>query len=84
MYKIEYEIDLEKALKKIPRHDLLAIRDKIKDLANNPRMEGTIKLTGRDAYRARAGNYRIIYRIKDKELLVLVIDVDNRGTVYKK
>ena len=84
MYKIDYDIDLEKVLRKIPKRDVEAILDKIKELAKDPRMAGTVKLTGRDAYRARAGDYRIIYCIKDKELLVLVIDIDNRGTVYKK
>lgn len=83
MYKIEYDIDLEKALKKFPKHDVKAIIEKIEELAKDPRMQGTIKLSGREGYRCRVGNYRIIYRIKDKELLILIIDIDHRGSVYK-
>ena len=84
MYRIEYDVDIEKALRKIPKHDILAIRDRIKELSKDPRAPGTIKLTGREAYRARVGIYRIIYEIRDKELVIIVINVDNRATVYKK
>lgn len=84
MYKIEYDIEIEKVLKKLPKRDVKNILDRIQELAKDPRALGTIKLSGRNAYRARVGNYRIIYHINDKHLMVIVIDVDNRGTVYKK
>lgn len=84
MYKIIYDIDLEKALKKIPKCDVLAIVDRIEELAKDPRAIASIKLTGRDAYRLRVGNYRIIYRIQDKQLLIVIIDVDGRADIYKR
>jgi mRNA interferase RelE/StbE len=48
----------------------------------NPRPFGYIKLKGRDAYRIRVGNYRIIYEIEDKILKVTVIDSGNRKDIY--
>ncbi len=83
MYKILYEIDLEKTLKKIPKYDVLAILEKIKGLAIEP-PEGTKKLVGRDGYRMRVGNYRVIYEIHDKQLIVIIIDIGPRADIYKK
>ena len=82
MYSIEYHIDIEKALRKIPKRDLLAIKDKILELTQDPRGPGTIKLTGREAYRVRVGNYRIIYEIKDKQLVIIIVNVAVRASVY--
>lgn len=45
------------------------ILEAIAGLEENPRPQGYIKLKGRDGFRVRAGNYRIIYDIYDKELI---------------
>jgi len=37
-----------------------------------------------DLYRVRQGDYRIIYAIKDAELLVVVITIGNRRDVYRR
>lgn len=65
--------------------DLIAqpIFDAINDLENNPRPIGYKKLKGRDGYRIRVGNYRIIYEIFDKELLVDIIAIGNRKDIYE-
>ena len=34
-------------------------------------------------YRIRSGDYRIIYEIRDKSLLVLVVRIGKRGDVYR-
>jgi mRNA interferase RelE/StbE len=39
-------------------------------------------MAGRDAYRIRVGAYRVIYEIEDGRLLVLVVKVGPRGSVY--
>jgi mRNA interferase RelE/StbE len=45
---------------------------------------GVEKLTGHDdLYRVRVGDHRIIYTIRDNELLVLVFTVGHRGDVYR-
>ena len=53
-------------------------------LATNPRPHGVVKLSGQDAYRLRAGDYRIVYEIHDRILLVVVLDVGHRREVYRK
>ena len=85
MCQLKYLIDIDKACKKYPKRDKLAIVLALQGLQNNPRPDGVIKLSGnRDAYRIKVGDYRIIYHIQDKELIVLVIDIANRSSIYKK
>lgn len=56
----------------------------LKSLRLNPRPQGVKKLAGEDdLYRTREGDYRIIYTIRDKELIVLVVKIGNRKEVYR-
>jgi mRNA interferase RelE/StbE len=82
-----YEIHLSSAAvqdyKKIPESEIEKINRTIDLLETNPRPAGYKKLQNRNAYRVRSGNYRIIYEIKDRELIILVIRVRHRSDVYK-
>ena len=61
------------------------IGKKIDSLAENPRPPGVEKLSGReDSYRVRVGDYRIIYRIHDKVLLIVIVEVGHRREVYRR
>ena len=51
-------------------------------LAHNPRPNGYIKLKGRNGYRIRVGDYRVIYEIFDAVLLVDVVEVGDRKDIY--
>jgi mRNA interferase RelE/StbE len=51
-------------------------------LGSNPRPNGCKKLKGRDGYRIRVSDYRIIYEIQDNVLLVDVIDLGHRKDIY--
>jgi mRNA interferase RelE/StbE len=83
IYKIEYDIHLDKALLKIPKKDAKSIREKIESLARDPRQFGAIKLSGKELYRIRQGDYRIIYKITDSTLIILVLDVTARKDAYR-
>jgi mRNA interferase RelE/StbE len=49
-----------------------------------PRPQGIKKFAGADdLYRIREGDYRIIYTIRDKELLVLGVKVGDRKEIYR-
>ncbi len=58
------------------------ILEAIAALGKNPRPDGYKKLKGRDGYRIRIGNYRIIYLIYDSELLVDIITLGHRKEIY--
>ncbi|MEC4888934.1 MAG: type II toxin-antitoxin system RelE/ParE family toxin [Nitrospira sp.] len=57
---------------------------RLTSLRDNPRPQGVKKLAGEDdLYRIREGDYRIIYTIRDKELIILVVKIGNRKDVYR-
>jgi mRNA interferase RelE/StbE len=83
-YRIEISSTAEKALKKIPKKDLIKIVESIQILAINPFPEGCRKLTGEEGtYRIRQGNFRIIYEVEGKKLKVLVLKIGHRKDIYR-
>ena len=82
-YKIVFKKSVKKDLSTIPKKDIKRLLNRIDLLADNPRAEGCIKLTGEDKYRVRVGLYRIIYQIRDQELVVSVIKVGHRSSIYR-
>lgn len=81
-YKIEIKKSAVKELESIPSKDLQKIIKKIELLSKNPRPNGSIKMSGKDHYRIRQGNYRILYSIEDDVLTVFVVKVGHRKDVY--
>jgi mRNA interferase RelE/StbE len=53
-------------------------------LSRVPRPAGAKKLVDRNAWRIRAGDYRIIYEIDDEHRTVLVVSAGNRRDVYRR
>jgi len=53
-------------------------------LETQPRPSGCRKLSGSDdIFRLRLGDYRIIYRVEDEKLVVLVIEIGHRRDIYR-
>ncbi len=83
-----YEILLtraaERSLAALPRATLRRVDTRIRGLAEAPRPPGVKKLQGlEDLYRIREGDYRILYRIEDERLIVLIVDVGHRRDIYR-
>lgn len=72
-----------KALEKINDPAYSNIKTAILDLANNPRPHGYKKLKGRDGYRIRVGDYRVLYNIFDNILSVDVVNLGHRKEIYE-
>jgi len=68
MYKMFILPNAKKDLDKLPTKIFNQIKNKISLLSQNPLPSGCLKLTAEEGYRLRTGNYRLIYRIDDKEL----------------
>jgi mRNA interferase RelE/StbE len=83
-YKVTFKKSVLKDLKSVPKSDVIKIISKIDNLAEDPRRVGAIKLSGNHLYRIRQGLYRILYEIKDRELIVQVIKIGHRSDVYKR
>lgn len=81
---IKVEHDVLKVLGKLPRDLRERIRRAINALADSPRPAGCKHLQGhKDLYRVRVGDWRIVYQVRDAELVVLVIEVAARGSAYR-
>ncbi len=75
----------EKNLDKVPFPFRRRILDCMKELRNDPRPAGVVKLAGDDnLWRIRVGNYRVVYEIHDDRLIILVLRVAHRKDVYRR
>ena len=83
-YKIFIKPSAAKELKRLPKKAVLRITSKIESLSKEPRPYGCEKLSAKERYRIQQGNYRIIYSIEDEKLIVYVVRIAHRRSVYKK
>ncbi|WP_133512605.1 type II toxin-antitoxin system RelE family toxin [Candidatus Thiosymbion oneisti] len=84
MYTVRFSRRAEKSLKRIDPVMRRRILEKMKYLQNNPRSSPNIKtMKGfSNRYRYRIGDFRVIYEVIDKELVVWIIEADWRGNIY--
>lgn len=82
-YSLSFKTSVAKDLRQIPKRDVQNILKRIEGLANDPRPSGSEKLSGQERFRVRQGTYRIIYEIKDQELVIMVVKVGHRRNVYR-
>ena len=59
------------------------VRDAIFALGGEPRPAGCLKLAGRDGWRIRAGDYRVLYEIDDRSQVVTILHIGHRRDVYR-
>ena len=81
-YKILIKPSAVKELNKISNPDVDRITVKIKKLSSDPRLKGCEKLSYKDKYRIRQGNYRIIYLIDDTKREIVIYKIGHRREVY--
>jgi mRNA interferase RelE/StbE len=82
-YRITIKKSAAKELSDIPKKDLPKIVKRIQTLAQNPRPDGSQKLSGQEQYRIRQGDYRIVYSIEDKDSLVDIFKIGHRREIYR-
>lgn len=83
-YKLVFKRSVAKDLRALEKKDIGKIMQKIDALATDPRPPGCEKLSGQERYRLRQGDYRIVYEIQDRRLVVLIVKVAHRREVYRK
>lgn len=83
MYKLEFYRPALKAMGKFKLLTFVQIFNDIADLKLNPRPHGYIKLTDRDGYRIRSGDYRILYEIDDEKKIIYIANIPHRKDAYK-
>ena len=83
-YRLTYAGDAEKGLAGMPKVDARRILAKLEQLAEDPQaMPGVEKLTDREGYRIRSGDWCAIYLLDHASRVVTVVGVFNRREAYR-
>ena len=82
-YELVFKKSVAKDLRPLPKQDIKRLLNRIEALAEDPRPAGCEKLSGLERYRIRQGKYRVVYEIRDRRLVVLIVKVAHRRDVYR-
>jgi len=83
-YEVRLLVTARHQLLRIPVRIRPRIASAIRALAADPRPPGCKKLAGStDYFRIRVGDYRVLYEVRDRDILVLVIKIGHRREVYR-
>ena len=82
-YEVRIVSAAEREMDKLPTAVHKRISRRILALENNPRLRGAKKLSGREEYRLRIGDYRVLYTVDDKSGVVTVSAVGHRREIYR-
>lgn len=85
MYKVIYSSSARQSLRKLQPAKRQQIIEKIEHIAADPYAQhnNVVKLQGREGYRLRVGDWRVLYTIENHQLVLRVIDILPRGSAYK-
>ena len=82
-YKVVFRDEPRKAFERLDRVVRQQVARVIDRLADNPRPGQATQLVGDPrTWRVRAGDWRILYEIRDDEIVVLILDVKHRSKAY--
>lgn len=82
-FDLEFVPSVKKDLKKIIKPDVPRILEAIDQLQYDPKPQGSKKLVNEELYRIRVGVYRIVYEIHEGKLIVHIVKVGHRKSIYK-
>ena len=83
-YQVVVSKSVKKKLEKLPVRIRIRIVGVIEMLSINPYPPNSRKLHGRDGYRLRTSDYRVLYKVNDEILHVVVVTVGHRRDVYER
>ena len=83
-YIVRIPKKIKKKIEKFPKHYQIKIKEKLKMLEIIPYPYGCVSMAGyENRTRIRVGIYRIVYEVFEYEIVVNVVNIDNRKDVYK-
>ena len=83
LFSIELSTSARKSIKKFASKEQVLVYTVLETLKSNPTPPKSLKLRGRDGYRIRVGDLRIIYTVQRGKLIVLILDVGHRREIYR-
>ena len=83
-YRVLLSKRARREINSLERKEQQRVRAALDLLADNPRPPRCVALSGyKSTYRVRVGDYRIVYEVRDTELLVHVINIRHRRAIYR-
>jgi mRNA interferase RelE/StbE len=82
-YAVDIHAPAKKSLCRLPENIQTRIARALLALAGNPRPAGVVKLSGREAWRIRIGDYRVIYTIDDAKKKAVIYAIGHRREIYR-
>ncbi|MFA4840654.1 MAG: type II toxin-antitoxin system RelE/ParE family toxin [Agrococcus sp.] len=82
-YRIEILPSAARAIRKLPADGKRRVQAIIELLGEEPRPPAAKKLTARPEWRVRSGDYRVLYRIEDQLIVVVIVAAGRRDSIYK-
>ena len=83
-YRIEISQSAERQLKKLRGDDQRRVVKAMLALTDDPHPKGSRKLTGYDdVFRIRAGQFRILYSVSGRKLIIIILKIGQRKDVYR-
>ena len=86
MYELKYRRQARNYLARLPVKIKSAIVNNLHELAANPDNASLNidVLKGREGFRLRVGQYRVIYTRQDNRLIIEIVKIRPRGDIYKR
>jgi mRNA interferase RelE/StbE len=83
-YSLEFTVSASREFRNLEHQVQRRIEEKITALCDDPLPPGSKKLKGQaDHFRIRVGDYRVIYRIDGKRIVIVIVRIGHRKDVYR-
>lgn len=82
-YRLLIKPSAVKELEVLPGKDRKRVAAKLRRLASEARPPGSEKLSGRENYRLRQGDFRVVYSVDDDEATVVIVKIGHRRDLYR-
>jgi len=83
-YRVVIPNSVRKTVEALEEELRSRIIDRLDALATNPRPRGAVTMAGQHGtFRLRVGDWRIVYEVRDAELVVLLLKIGHRREVYR-
>lgn len=83
-YSIQYTKEAKKKIEKLDPSISLIVKKAIESLSSNPFKGKPLSYELAGLHSLRTSDYRIIYRIKEEQLIIIVVSVGHRKEIYQR
>jgi mRNA interferase RelE/StbE len=83
-FELQIAKSFNKDLSDLPEEVAQRVVKEVALLLENSFRQGVIKLTDRESYRTRVGDYRIVFDVNEEEKTVTLMAIGHRSKIYKR